>query len=516
MLTQQLLDALEALLLDAEEDPFIRVFDSLNKIFTFSQALLLAKSDKALDATTNDIECIVADPATLVGSVWPVGALFRKVMAGRVVTTFSNEHIDEWQGEHIKGLSPQQSALYLPVRVRDQRGILVLLRAVDAIGFDRSHIGLAQRFSVLASHALATRFAVQSAAESERLRQLTAQLCQSEEAARRNLELLNAIVHALPVGVAVQDRQGMLQVVNEAAALALGRKTQEPSNNATFALFDADAGEKQRRAGFSELLDSGEQRSQEFEVMIDGQPHTLLVTDKPVRIFDESLLLSTTLDITQRKRFEEQLSRQAFHDQLTGLPNRALMHEIVDTAIRANQLGGIFALAFIDLDNFKQINDYYSHAIGDAVLKAVAERISMTVRACDTLARISGDEFLLLINPLSEQEQLPLLINSIIDALKQPFHIEGHAVLTSASIGASIYPTHGTSYETLRRCADNAMYRAKNHQKGTASYFDLAMGNALTVRRGLEQRLRTAIREQRFKAAFQPSIDLSQRQDPEL
>jgi predicted signal transduction protein with EAL and GGDEF domain len=104
---------------------------------------------------------------------------------------------------------------------------------------------------------------------------------------------------------------------------------------------------------------------------------------------------------------------------------------------------------------------------------------------------------------------LPALVNRVIDALKQPFPIEGHEVLTSASVGASIYPMHGDSYENLRRCADSAMYRAKRNRKGSASYFDMSMGIALTARMDLEQRLRVAIRERRFRVAFQPKVQLA-------
>lgn len=168
----------------------------------------------------------------------------------------------------------------------------------------------------------------------------------------------------------------------------------------------------------------------------------------------------------------------------------------------------MFALAFIDLDNFKQVNDYYSHAAGDSLLIAVAQRIRDNIRPGDTLARISGDEFLLLLNPLDRMEDLEPCINRVIAALKQPFTIEGHVVLTSASIGASIHPQHGDSYETLRRCADSAMYHAKHQRRGSASTYDLAADSGLTARMALEQQLRFAIRERHFRTAFQAKVDL--------
>ncbi|MEP6491944.1 MAG: EAL domain-containing protein [bacterium] len=502
--SQQLLDALESLLsIDPSEDPFVQVFDALRKAFTFSQALMLAETEQ------DDLECIMAEPAVLIGTRWPVGPQFRKVLGGRVVATISSATAAEWRGAAGLGLSSDQSALYLPVRVRERRGILVLLRAPGLVGFDRHHVVLARKCSLLASHALASRVASQSEAESRGLRELTTRLQLSEQAAKRNADLLNEVVNVLPVGLTVQDAEGRLLVINDAAATVLGLPAAVLRGRTPHELHDTPELIERDRREYLERLDGPSQRTEEQSVTVGDKAITLLTTSKPVRIFDERLLLSTSLDISERKRFEDELSRRAFHDQLTGLPNRELMHELVDQALRANARGGMFALAFIDLDNFKRVNDYYSHAIGDRLLIEVSRRIAERVRPGDCLARISGDEFLLLINPLEARTDLPLLIDRVVDALKQPFDIEGHHVLTSASVGASIFPLHGDNYETLRRGADSAMYRAKRDRKGSATYFDRAMDTAMTARMALEQRLRVAISEKRFRAAYQPKIRLS-------
>ncbi len=498
----QLLEALEALLnAGLDDDTFASVFAALHKVFTFTHALALAETN------SGDMEAVVADPFWLAGSRWPVGAFFRKVMDGRVVTTFANDGLQEWQNAGALGLAPAQSALYAPLRVRNRRGILMLLRAPGEAGFDRTHVALARKFSVLASHALAARYATQSEEESTSLRALTEQLQRSEQGAKRNADLLNEVVNLLPVGVTVQDEEGRFVLVNDAAAQFWQRPASELRGVAPYTLLPEDAARRMRQCDLDRMR-SGRIGSEEQGVQVGGETVTLLSSYKPVRIFDETLLLSTSLDITERKRFEEEMSHLAFHDPMTGLPNRALMQEIVDTALQSHQRGGMFALAFIDLDNFKQVNDYYSHAIGDALLMAVAARISENMRSADTLARISGDEFLLLINPLDRQEDLPPLIDAIVEAMKQPFSIEGFEVLTSASVGASIYPLHGRTYETLRRCADSAMYRAKRDRKGGATYFDVSMGAALTARMELEQRLRNAIRDNLFRCAYQPKVDV--------
>jgi len=525
---QQLLDALESLLaMGPDDEPFARVFASLHSVFAFDHAMLLAEhgapaanagrpgaeQDTGVDPT---LECIVADPAALSGLRWPVGPLFRKVMGGRVVVTFSNADAQEWRAmaRPLESLLPHwagQPSLHLPVRTRDGNGILLLMRRVGAPGFDRQDAALGRRFSVLVSHALAARTASRSAAEERRLRELSERLQRSEQQTRRDAELLQALVDLLPVGVAVQDAKGRFQLVNDAAASAFGMPAAAMMQSAAMHLLSGSDGNPARsRAAFDQHLASGRLRTRERSIPAPTGARSLLITGKPVTIFNERLMLSTSLDITEHKRLEQDLARRAFHDALTGLPNRGRMSDIVDATLRQHRLsGGMFGLAFIDLDNFKRINDYYSHALGDALLKAVTRRIGQTIRSGDTLARISGDEFLLLIDPLASVADLPPLIERVTEALKQPFEVESHEILTSASVGAAVFPLHGDSYEALCRCADSAMYRAKDQRKGSVGYFDRSMGEALTARMETEQRLRVAIRERHFRAAFQPKLRLA-------
>lgn len=327
--------------------------------------------------------------------------------------------------------------------------------------------------------------------------------------AERGAALLDAILSALPVGVSVQDEEGRLVILNEHAALAIGEEADRLRNSIPFGVGGADANlVSLRRQRFLEHVGRGQEKLRERVVAIDGQPHTLLVTGKPIQVDGRTMLVSTSIDITERKRFEEELRFRSFHDQLTGLPNRTLIRELVESAILAHSRGGVFALAFVDLDNFKSINDFYSHSIGDALLCAVAERISGQMRPGDTLARIGGDEFLLLVNPIDDQDQLSRVIDRVVTAVKEPFSIDGNELLISATVGASIFPMHGQSYDTLRRCADKAMHQAKVDRKGSTRYFDLAMGDALTASTDMEQRLRTAVREGHIRTAFQPKVGI--------
>jgi diguanylate cyclase (GGDEF)-like protein len=294
--------------------------------------------------------------------------------------------------------------------------------------------------------------------------------------AQRRLDLLHAVIDLLPVGVRVDDADGRTVLTNAAAAQLPG----DTGALAPVALVESANGP-------------------------DGA-RTFLVTSRTAQVCGETLRLSGAFDITERARAETELLRRAYHDELTGLPNRSLIRERVE-AILARR-GGRFALAFIDIDNFKHINDFYSHAIGDALLVKFVQRIATHLRASDILARMSGDEFVLVLDPVESREQVVDAIEAIVEHLKQPFLIDGFEIFTSASIGVSFYPEHGRDYEALRRNADTAMYRAKDGIKGGASFFDLDMGHAVTVRMEREQRLRLAIRDRQFYCAFQPKVDI--------
>jgi cyclic di-GMP phosphodiesterase Gmr len=222
------------------------------------------------------------------------------------------------------------------------------------------------------------------------------------------------------------------------------------------------------------------------------------------------LLLSSSADITEQKAFEDQLFRSAYYDELTDLPNRRVIEHRVNKLLHAEDTSS-FALAFLDIDNFKHINDYYGHAIGDALLVEVARRIGLNLRASDMLSRISGDEFVLLLHPVQGQEEVAEFIRFMVERIKAPFFIDGSEIFASTSIGVSLYPQHGRSYEALRHNADIAMYRVKNAGKGTAAFFDDSMEREAQARMKVEQSLRMAILEKRFCCAFQPKVDIRTR-----
>jgi diguanylate cyclase (GGDEF)-like protein len=219
-----------------------------------------------------------------------------------------------------------------------------------------------------------------------------------------------------------------------------------------------------------------------------------------------SYTASLLLDETEQASREQALIKRAYFDELTGLPNRRIIEQSVNALI--SSADAPFALAFIDIDGFKHVNDFYGHNVGDALLVQISERIGMGLRSSDMLARLSGDEFLLLLSPFDDMEQLTAEIGQVMARLKQPYYIDNNEILSSASIGVSTFPGDGSSYDALRANADRAMYRGKSAGTGLVQFFDAGIEHAAIEKSRLEQRLRLAIRDRRVSCAYQPKVDI--------
>lgn len=171
-------------------------------------------------------------------------------------------------------------------------------------------------------------------------------------------------------------------------------------------------------------------------------------------------------DIGERKRAEEKIAHLAHHDFLTGLPNRAYFSEILEHSIALTRRGqGKLAVLFLDLDGFKKINDTLGHEAGDLLLQGVSQRLQATVRESDTVARIGGDEFILLLESVTVPDNAVVVAQKIIDNLMPAFDLNGASGRVGASIGIALYPQHGEQAEELLRRADDAMYQAKRNGK---------------------------------------------------
>ena len=221
------------------------------------------------------------------------------------------------------------------------------------------------------------------------------------------------------------------------------------------------------------------------------------------------IIVGVLRDITERKQAELRLHRLAHYDILTGLPNRALFHATLrKTLAQASDSGWPVAILFIDLDHFKTVNDSLGHAIGDELLTQFSNRLVQCVRIRDTVGRLAGDEFALILIQNTQQDAA-LVAGKIRDVLRAPFHLQGHQMAVTASIGIAVYPDDASEPEALLRYADTAMYRAKQAGRDTYRFFTSQMNVEVGARLELEKALRRAVERGEFVLHYQPKVQLS-------
>lgn len=214
-------------------------------------------------------------------------------------------------------------------------------------------------------------------------------------------------------------------------------------------------------------------------------------------------------EVAERLLAEERVKYLAYYDALTGLPNRTLFTDRVNQILTQSRTPAIFAIHIIDLDYFKDVNDSLGHAIGDALLVATGERLKACVRATDTVARLGGDEFSINQMDINGPDDAATLAVHIIDVLSEPYFIEGHTIHCQASIGITVYPNDGKSYEQLLKNADMALYRAKEEGRRGYRFFTNEMNTQAETRRNTERDLRNAIENQEFSISYEAQVDLN-------
>ncbi len=333
---------------------------------------------------------------------------------------------------------------------------------------------------------------------------------------RRGEQRFRALVQRASDLILVVDPTGVISYVSPSIARVLGHAAEDVRGTSWLDLLHPDDAAHTRRI-YAELVATpgasaaGEVRARHR----DGSWRTLEVNRS--NLLDEpgvEGIVVNARDITERKAFEEQLRHQAFHDPLTGLPNRALFKERVGQALRrARRQGTSPAVLFLDLDNFKTINDTLGHDAGDTVLTAVAARLRESVRADDTTARFGGDEFAILLEDATGQDDPTAVAERLIAAVRAPIMLAGREVTTNVSVGiaagaAGVAGLEREGVDDLLRDADAAMYTAKAAGKGRHAAFDPAAHAALLARLELEADLRRAIDRAEFTLHYQPIVDL--------
>ena len=349
-----------------------------------------------------------------------------------------------------------------------------------------------------------------------RARNLERELQQSErsreEELRDNRERLAQVIDTVPAMVSAADTEGRCIFVNALKAAFYGIDPTSAIDRTSAEVFGAE--HDARSSGLDRLVfESGKALPSFEEEVVDqaGEAHVLLTTKSPLRDGSGRVInvLTTSLDITDRKRAEQHLLHLAHHDTLTDLPNRTFLRDRVRRQIARTRRGDrIFALHLLDLDRFKSINDVYGHELGDQLLKAVAERLTSTVGDTEMVARLGGDEFAILQTDVKRAEDVTDLAGWIIDILSEPFVLDGQTVNTGTSIGVTVHPTDGSDADALIKNADLAMYRAKSDGRNTYRMFAADMNAIAREAVVLESDLRKALAQKEFQLHYQPQVDI--------
>ena len=255
----------------------------------------------------------------------------------------------------------------------------------------------------------------------------------------------------------------------------------------------------------------GEPVSLEVEMLdAQGDRLSLHVTNIPIFVGNEVVgVYGITKDITERKKAERIINHMAYHDVLTGLPNRRLFKDrLTEEVERTREAGGQLAVMFLDLDRFKIINDTLGHDMGDRLLQVVAKRIESCARPCDTVARMGGDEFTILMPDIEGEEEPKQVAQSLLNSLKDSFTLEGHEFHITTSIGIALYPNDGPAADVIMKNADTAMFRAKEAGKNQYRLYNALMNDQAFNRLTLENDLRKALERGEFVAYYQPQLNI--------
>ncbi len=341
------------------------------------------------------------------------------------------------------------------------------------------------------------------------------------EQAEESLSMLSTAVEQSPSSVVIADTNGTIEYANPKFYAVTGYNEQEVIGSDGFMNKSSEMPQQLYHELWREINAGREWRGELLSRKKDGTLFWEAVSISPIIDGSDQIThyVAVKEDISLRKSYENELLRQANYDSLTGLANRLLVKDRLAQAIaRAQRTATKVAVLFIDLDDFKKVNDSLGHSAGDELLMETARRLEECVRATDTVglgasvgrdtvARMGGDEFVVLLTDLEHSDSVEVVAREIQQTLAQPFTVMGHEVFVSNSIGITLFPDDGVDIEVLMRNADLAMYQAKESGCGTFSYFTKSFNETAQERLHLEAALRHAIENGELSLHYQPIID---------
>ena len=339
-----------------------------------------------------------------------------------------------------------------------------------------------------------------------RLRSMNRRLENSEKSFLQFYQKTPAMLHSM-------DNEGTLLYVSQSWLDTLGYNHKDVIGKDFFSFIVGENIPVIQSEHFQKLRVAGEIRDINYQLRrANGSTIDVSISEIAQRDLDGHLTESLAVlnDLTDHRASEERIERLAYYDTLTGLPNRALMNDRILQAVahakRDNRQMGVF---FFDLDRFKLINDTQGHAVGDLVLRSVAERLKKFIREGDTFARLGGDEFVIVQADPNHDPNFTTMGRRILEALAQPFQIGSRELFTTASIGVAIYPIDGGEPQALLKSADTAMYVAKSRGRNNIQFFSEEMNAAALAKTNLESRLRQALSSGELQQHYQPQVNLT-------
>ena len=335
-----------------------------------------------------------------------------------------------------------------------------------------------------------------------------------ENALRASEERFRTVSDTAQDAIIVVDSAGKISYWNAAAERILGYSAKEAAGKSIHDLLTPVRFREKAIAGMREFAATGRGNvlGKTLELVAnrkDGTEIPIELSVARMRMGAEWHAVAMLRDISQRKLLEEELVRMARHDVLTGLPNRAAFVEALEFSIaQAARNGKTFALLYLDLDHFKDVNDTLGHPIGDLLLQAIAQRLRASIRKTDTVARFGGDEFALINSDIGDPADVVVLAGKVLKAISEPFLIQGNDIRSGASVGIALYGPDGSDAETLLSRADVALYRAKAEGRATYRFFTDAMDTEVQIRVKLTGELREAINSGQLFLMYQPQVDV--------